>query len=416
MTENALSLSQLACQIKSVVEGSFTRSYIVAAEIQSVSQNRSGHAYLELIEKDSASELIISQLRATIWASKYRILKPYFESATGCAFAAGIKIMVKVNVSYHLLYGLSLNITDIMPEYTVGELALQKRRTIEQLKTDGVFDMNKTLMLPSLARRIAVISSPSAAGYGDFLKQLAENRYGYKFKCELFEAFMQGEAAVESVSAALDRIFERISDFDCVAVIRGGGGKTDLTCFDSYVLCQNICQFPLPVITGIGHDRDESIADMVAFQSLKTPTATAQFFIDRIASCALNFSRLYEKIAKMADSVIEYNKRRISEIEIKRTLFLKNICPLAMSRLEKTRSRIFSLLQHLLEIKKHNLEQIEVKIELNSPESVLKRGFTAAKSSDGRFVMSAKDVAAGEELVTCFYDGEVISVVKKIKK
>lgn len=416
MTQNALSLSELSLKIKAAVEAALPQSYFVVAEIQSINQNRSGHAYLELIEKDSSGSQIISQIRATVWASKYRLLKPYFESLTGCTLAAGIKIMVKVSVSYHILYGLSLNITDILPEYTIGEMALQRKKTIEQLQRDGVFEMNKSLSLPSLVRRIAVVSSSTAAGYGDFLKHLDENPYGYKFSCELFEAFMQGQEAVPSIIHALDRIFEKMSLFDCVVIIRGGGGKTDLTCFDSYELCQNICQFPLPVITGIGHDRDESIADMTAFLSLKTPTATAQFFIDRTATCAFQFTQTVENLKRSFKNVFDYNNRRISEIEIKYFSFLKNVCPLNLSRLEQVRSRIISLLQNHISQKKHLLQQVETKIELNSPQAVLKKGYTITKTEDGKLLKSALDAKSGERITTYFYDGEVLSEIKEIKK
>lgn len=416
MTQNALSLSELSLKIKAAVEAALPQSYFVVAEIQSINQNRSGHAYLELIEKDSSGSQIISQIRATVWASKYRLLKPYFESLTGCTLAAGIKIMVKVSVSYHILYGLSLNITDILPEYTIGEMALQRKKTIEQLQKDGVFEMNKSLLLPSLVRRIAVVSSSTAAGYGDFLKHLDENPYGYKFSCELFEAFMQGQEAVPSIIHALDRIFEKMSLFDCAVIIRGGGGKTDLTCFDSYELCQNICQFPLPVITGIGHDRDESIADMTAFLSLKTPTATAQFFIDRTASCAFQFNQTVENLKRGFQNVFDYNNRRISEIEIKYFSFLKNVCPLNLSRLEQVRSRIISLLQNHISQKKHLLQQVETKIELNSPQAVLKKGYTITKTGDGKLLKSALDAKSGERITTYFYDGEVLSEIKEIKK
>ena len=416
MTQNALSLSELSLKIKAAVEGSLTQAYFVVAEIQSLNQNRSGHAYLELIEKDTSGSQIVSQIRATIWASKFRLLKPYFESAAGCTFSAGIKIMAKVNVSYHILYGLSLNITDILPEYTIGEMALQRKKTIEQLKKDGVFDMNKSLTLPSLVRRIAVVSSSTAAGYGDFLKHLSENPYGYKFSCELFEAFMQGQEAVPSIIQALDRIFERVSDFDCVVIIRGGGGKTDLTCFDSYELCQNICQFPLPVITGIGHDRDEAIADMTAFLSLKTPTATAQFFIDRTATCAFQFTQTVENLKRSFKNVFDYNNKRIDEIEIKYFSTLKNFCPLSLSRLEQIRSRIISLLQNHIGQQKHFLQQIETKIELNSPQTILKKGYTMTKTEDGKFLMRASEAKSGERITTYFYDGEIFSEVKEIKK
>ena len=438
MNENFLTLSDLALKVKSTIERSLQENYLVVAEILSISVNRSGHAYLELIEKNPDSQAVISQFRATIWASKFRTLKPYFETSTSCSLASGIKIMVRVNVNYHILYGLSLNILDIMPEYTIGEMALQRKITIEKLKSDGVFDMNKSLELKSLVQRIAVISSSTAAGYGDFLKHLSENSYGFKYSCKLFEAFMQGETAAESMIEQLDNIFRVRENFDCVVIIRGGGGKTDLSCFDSYSLCQVICQFPLPIITGIGHDRDSSIADLVAFESLKTPTAVSQFFIDRTLSCYEKFKTITDSIKRKLQMLVQDKQRQIDTTEVRVLSMIRNYPILQRERLEKKRNRILSLIKlnfqrqeallkdkalrlsskmkSVIDNENHNLQELENKIKLASPETILKKGYAKIESKEGKTLSSVSQVSEGQEIITYFYDGKLSSIVKeKIK-
>jgi len=241
--DNAISLYGLTTLIRRTIDQGLPNAYIVIAEIHSLSVNRSGHAYLDLVEKSEGGDQIIAQARATIWASQFRMIKAYFESTTGRQLQTGIKIMVKAKVTFHEIYGLSLNITDILPEYTAGEIAMQRQRTINQLKADGIFDMNKSLSLPRLVQRIAVISSATAAGFGDFAKQLHGNQYGYKFATTLFEASVQGDGAASSIIQQLDVIAELRSQYDCVVIIRGGGSKTDLACFDQLSICQHIhCQ------------------------------------------------------------------------------------------------------------------------------------------------------------------------------
>ncbi len=279
MENNPLSLCELLGSVKMTLKNHLTPSFWVIAEISELKVNYSGHCYLELIEKDSGGESIKAKVRATIWSSAYRMIQAYFESATRSKLAAGMKVMVKASVEFHELYGLSLNITDIEPSYTVGEMALKKQEIINRLIAEGVFGMNKSLSLPDLPRRIAVVSSKTAAGFGDFMDQLLKNDFGYKFYVKLFPAAMQGAEAEQSIIAALDAVFEAESQFDLVVIIRGGGSQSDLNCFNSYWLACHICQFPLPILTGIGHEQDETIADLVANTRLKTPTAVAEFLI-----------------------------------------------------------------------------------------------------------------------------------------
>ncbi|MBR2168883.1 MAG: exodeoxyribonuclease VII large subunit [Alistipes sp.] len=302
--ESYISLSELQRRIKSAVEESLPLPVWVAAEIAELKVNYSGHCYLELVEKADSSpvgsakrataagapagriaagdtSIPRAQARAVVWRSQYAMLSAYFEAETGSKLAAGMKILAKVIVTYHELYGLSLQITDIDASYTLGEVERQKQQTIKQLQQDGVWDMNRELAMPFLVQRLAIVSSASAAGYRDFCNELQSG--GYAFAVELFDAVMQGTAAEESVCAALEAIAMRQEEFDAVVIIRGGGSASDLSCFNSYRLCSYVAQFPLPVLTGIGHDKDTSVADMVASTPLKTPTAVAAWLVDRMA-------------------------------------------------------------------------------------------------------------------------------------
>ena len=390
-TSNAISLYALTTLIRRTIEQGLPGAHLVIAEIQSLSVNRSGHAYLDLVEKSENGVQLLAQARATIWASQFRMIKAYFESTTGRLLQAGIKIMVKAKVSYHEIYGLSLNITDILPEYTAGEIAMQRQRTINQLKSDGIYDMNKELRLPMLVQRVAVISSATAAGYGDFCKQLQGNQYGYYFRTTLFEAAVQGDGAAASIIQQLDYIAEMRDEFDCVAIIRGGGSKTDLACFDELSICQHICQFPLPIITGIGHDRDESIADLVANTPLKTPTAVAQFLIDRAHGCEMavdaKAASINRKVAAVMAGKISYIDRAWDRI-INR---IKN-------RLVRAQARI---------------QTIEARIEASSPTKILRRGYTYI-TIDGKPITSAAKLKKGQLITSVFLDGKVTSTVEDV--
>jgi exodeoxyribonuclease VII large subunit len=276
-------LLDLNRQVKEILKEHTERNYWVVAEISELKTNYSGHCYLELVQKDKDSERVVARSRATIWAPHYRMIKPYFETTTGQTLAEGLSVLVRVNIEFHELFGLSLNITDIEPNYTIGELAVLKQKIIDRLTSEGVIGMNRDLELEVPCRKIAIISSATAAGYGDFCDQLVNNAYGYKFYLKLFPAMMQGNEAEQSIIAALDKIYAHDSFFDAVVIIRGGGSQTDLNCFNSYWLAYHVTQFPLPVLTGIGHEQDDSVTDLVAHKRLKTPTAAAAFLIDLMA-------------------------------------------------------------------------------------------------------------------------------------
>lgn len=287
------------------MEERFTLPIWVVAEISEMNINLSGHCYLELIEKDILSDKIIAKARATIWAFAFRMIRPYFETSTGETLRSGLKVLLKVSVEFHEVYGFSLNVSDIDPQYTLGDLAMKRIRIIQQLQEDGVFEMNKQLSFPKVPQRIAVVSSETAAGYGDFQQQLQSNTHHFAFKTTLFPAIMQGNNAPESIIAAFERVYETITDFDVVVLLRGGGSKSDLSCFDNYDLSYYLTQFPLPVLTGIGHERDDSVCDLVAHTRLKTPTAVAEFLIQKMDEFKLQLEYYFDTVANHFNDQME---------------------------------------------------------------------------------------------------------------
>ncbi len=302
--DQKLTLSELNKQIGEVLESAFPKGVWVVGEISELKENRNGHCYLELIEKQGNE--IIARSRATIWSYTYRMLKPYFETTTHQFFTSGIKILVQVSVEFHSAYGLSLNIKDIDPVYTVGDMAMQRREIVERLKAEGVFEMNKELQLPLVPQKIAVISSATAAGYQDFINQLENNKQGFRFYTKLFQATMQGMETVPSIMSALERIFQYEDFFDAVVIIRGGGATADLSSFDNYDLAYFITQFPLPVITGIGHEKDDTIVDLVAHTRLKTPTAVAEFFIAGV-------ERYFDRLLELESEIVRLTRETLGE-------------------------------------------------------------------------------------------------------
>jgi exodeoxyribonuclease VII large subunit len=314
MSSEPLSLLQFNSLIKSSITNSLPDTYPVVAEIAQLKVNYSGHCYLELIEKNKKTDKIAAQAKAVIWGSTYRMLKPYFETSTGHSFTEGLKVLLHVKAEFHEIYGLSLVVYDIDPEFTVGDLTLKRNEIINKLKSDGIFDMNKELEFPLVPQRIAVISSETAAGYGDFTNQINDNSYNYVFHIQLFPAFMQGEKTEESVINALDQIYNQIEDFDTVAIIRGGGSQTDLSWFDNYAIASHVAQFPIPVITGIGHEQDDSITDMVAHIRLKTPTAVAEFLIQQVANFENTLDDIQSQMISTVTDLISYNSQALENL------------------------------------------------------------------------------------------------------
>ena len=328
-----LKLSELNGLVKKAVAETFTAPVWVIAEISELKTNRNGHCYLVLIEKEEDGDAIVAQAKATIWSYTFRMLQPYFESTTGQQFTEGIKVLVSVSVEFHELYGYSLNIRDIDPTYTLGDMARRRREIIARLQAEGVLEMNKELQLPIVPQKIAIISSPTAAGYQDFVDQLTNNAAGYHFDLKLFPAIMQGNQAESSMMGALEQIYRYESFFDAVVIIRGGGSQADLSCFDNYNLAYYITQFPLPVITGIGHEKDDSIVDLVAHTRLKTPTAVAEFLISGVTQFDMHLDDLNNQFISLISGMITESKSTIEQVA-------RLIAPLTREKLLKTGNRL----------------------------------------------------------------------------
>ncbi len=333
MINEQLKLSELNGRVKKTIGDSFTAPIWVIGEISELKINRNGHCYLVLIEKEENGDSIIAQAKATIWSYTFRMLQPYFESTTGQQLTEGLKVLVSVSVEFHELYGFSLNIRDIDPTYSLGDMARRRREIITRLQTEGVADMNKELTLPTVPQKIAIISSSTAAGYQDFVEQLTHNPNKYKFHIKLFPAIMQGNQAETSIIEALERIYLYESFFDAVVIIRGGGSQADLSCFDNYNLAYFITQFPLPIITGIGHEKDDSIVDMVAHTRLKTPTAVAEFLISGVAQFDGYLSELKTQFFQSTVELITDAKKEIDH-------FTRTIIPKAKEKIALVGNRL----------------------------------------------------------------------------
>ena len=433
--KQALSLVELNQRIRMTLEQAFPDTYWVRAEMSDVRENgASGHCYLEFIEKDPRSGQLLAKVRGAIWAKTFRLLKPYFEMETGQRFVSGLKVLVRVTVDFHELYGLSLTVVDIDPAYTLGDLARKRLEIIRQLQEEGVFELNKELPLPLLPRRIALISSPTAAGYEDFVNQLTHNRAGYPFYVKLFPALMQGERTEESVIAALDQIYAHQELFDVVALLRGGGATSDLNSFDSYLLAANCAQFPLPILTGIGHERDDTVVDLVAHTRLKTPTAVAEFLIARMDQAAQTVEELQQTMTQSASVRLLQEKQRLQSyatrfpalvgqrMERNRTLLHQlgaKLPTMAQGFVERKRAMVDRLVMQLrnattthLAEKQRFLQLQEQFVRMASPDYILRRGYSLTLR-EGKIIKRAEELQAGEELTTRFMDGEVKSIIKE---
>lgn len=366
MEGQVLTLGELLSAFRESVEDNFPGKLWVKAEIGSVKARTGSHCYLELLQTDG--EAMVAKVRAVIWAAQYRIIGPYFEEVAGSPLAEGMEILVQARVNFSELYGLSLVIDDIDPEFTLGAKEDQRQKTLKRLSDEGMMDLQKELAVPRLPYRIAVVSAPDAAGYRDFMKHLTENQYGFVFCTELFPALMQGAGSAASVAAALGEIAASGVTYDLVAIMRGGGAKLDLACFDEYEMARAIALCPLPVVTGIGHDQDYHIADMVACQWVKTPTALADFLID--AYCR-------------EDEAIAYFGTRLK-------LAFRNKIALMESQLALLENRIRSA----------------------DPRNVLSRGYTLTLDSAGVVRKSASCFRPGDTITILFPDGKLNCTVK----
>ncbi len=426
-----LSLLEYNSRIKNLLYDPSVQSCWVVAETSDLRVSR-GHCYIELIQKNDAGATV-AKLGAVIWASTFAKLNAKFIAATGKSIGNAMKVMVKVGANFHEQYGLKALINDIDPSYTLGDMERIRREIIDRLTKEGIIDMNKQLSWGLAPRRIAVISAQGAAGYGDFLKQLHNNNYGLKFYTCLFEAVMQGENCVPSVIAALDRIVEVEHLFDCVVIIRGGGSTSDLNSFDNYELGASIAQFPLPIITGIGHDRDVTIPDMVSNQHVKTPTAAAAFLVQCGVAQLERLKSLTEAIATISREAVAQSREQLA--------YYGNFIPMAAQKLvETSRLRLKGYAQSIPLVLKsrlgnervglqHKQEAIKTavgttmerqrlllaalcdKVNLLSPQNTLNRGYSLTMC-DGHVVTSVEGLNSGARIETTLKDGKVRSVIE----
>ena len=411
MEEQTISLYELNNLVKQALRRHLPDTYWIEAELSDVRSNYSGHCYLEFVQKDASGNTLIAKARGTIWSNVYKMLKPYFEEETGQAFASGIKVRVCVSVEFHELYGHSLTVVDIDPTYTVGDMVRKRREILRRLEEEGVLDLNKELDFPMLPQRIAVISSATAAGYGDFCNQLERNPYGLVFYPKLFPAIMQGERVEESIIAALDRIYAEMEHWDAVVIIRGGGATSDLSGFDSYDLAANCAQFPLPIITGIGHERDDTVIDSVVHTRVKTPTAAAEFLISCMYESALMLEDYTNRIIGGVEVRMEREKHRLERLTERIPMTTKMYLQRGNFKIETIWQRLETALQHKMMKETHRLSLLEHRVMAASPEHLLKKGYSITMLN-GKAVTDASTLKKGDRIVTMLHRGKIESEIK----
>lgn len=404
----------------------------ITAELSDVAV-RGGHCYMELIQKDESNTRILAKSRAVIWANVFSRLKYEFENVTGMALSSGIKLMVEVSANFHEQYGLSLVISNINPDYTVGGIALKRKEIIRRLTQEGIINMNKELGWSDVPQRIAIISAEGAAGYGDFMNQLENNPSGVCFYTKLFPAVMQGDRTVPSVISALDRINENIEIFDCVVIIRGGGATSELHCFDNYELAAYIAQFPIPVIVGIGHERDVTVLDEVAAMRVKTPTAAAEWLISRgesalahigdlsttIVSLVRNYvAHANEQLAYYGSTIPLVARNKLDSADMKLKHFAQSVPLSVKNHITTSRTQLIFLFQSMKQAGEQRLlrenmllDSLKEKITILSPQNTLKRGYSLTLK-DGKAVITGTELKAGDKIVTMLADGEIKSIVE----
>jgi exodeoxyribonuclease VII large subunit len=414
MPEKALSLTELNLRVRDAIHDHLPDTYWIRAETSDVRPNRNGHCYLEFIEKDAARQSVVAKARGVIWSGVFQMLSAYFEKETGQPFTSGLNVLVRVSVDFHELYGYSLTVVDIDPSFTLGEIARQRQLVIKRLEEEGVLTLNKELSLPELANRIAVISSPTAAGYEDFRDQLLKNPDGLAFYTKLFPAVMQGDRSEASVIAALEKIFQHRHLFDAVAIIRGGGATSDLSCFDSYAVAAHVAQFPLPVVSGIGHERDITVLDMVAHTRAKTPTAVAEFFITHVGKTLSELTDFRERLVSESGAIVMKEQNDLFSLSkelVHQSLFLLQK---EMAGVQQVTTMMQHSLKQFLLYQHHFVENKQQFVQMISPMNVLRRGYTLTLKN-GKIITSLQDVKVDDTIETYFKDGISSSVISAIK-
>jgi len=412
MITKRFSLLELNRQVREAIEDALPMEYWVEAELSECRESR-GHCYMELIQKDEQTATPIAKASAKCWANKWLTIRPYFERTTGQQLHAGMKVLLQVYPQFHEAYGFSWIVTDIDPTYTLGDMARKRQEIIQKLKAEGVFDLQKELQLPVFCQHIAVISSQTAAGYGDFCKQLADNPYGFKFKTQLFPAIMQGEGVEQSIISALEQIYDM--PFDCVVIIRGGGATSDMSGFDTLALAENVANFPIPIITGIGHERDESVLDMVSHTRVKTPTAAAALLIDHLKGVLETIEGAQSVISHYAQqklSAINYQLSTISEAIPRLFSIVK---ARQEAKIDALYTRLPMLIERRLTSESHRLQLIDEKLKALDPTLLLARGYSITLHN-GKAVKDASQLPPGTEIETRLAKGTVHSTVNESVK
>jgi Exonuclease VII, large subunit len=411
MSDNFLTLSQFNALITQVLQGNFPDTYWILAETSDVRMNKNGHCYLELIEKQERGTTILAKNRAYIWSNRFFLLKSFFEEKTGQAFVSGIKVLVKVTPEYHSVYGLGLNIIDIDPTYTLGDMEQRRQEILERLEDESILTLNKELSLAVLPNRIAVITSPTAAGYEDFLDHLTNNSQGFIFYPTLFPAVMQGEQTESSIIKALEDIYANINQFDVVVIIRGGGATSDLTSFDSYALAANCAQFPLPIITGIGHERDNIVLDYISFHRAKTPTAVADYLVQKVEDTYNDLLNIQHNILTQTSYILKNQQEKLKRFRYLFPIHIEQSIEQKRNKLSFIQNKIKTSASISLKNEDNKLQELNAFMKLSSPDYILSRGYSITYK-DGKIIKSIEEIKEGDLIQTKLQDGKIESVVE----
>lgn len=410
MEQAALTLYELNHRVRDVIETHLAGEWWVQAELSDVRER--GHCYMELVQHDVWGHTPVAKARAHCWANRWPALRRKFEQATGSPMRQGMQVLLRVVPTFHEAFGFAYQVTDVDPAYTLGDMARRRQEIVRRLREEGVLDLQRELRVPLFAQRVAVISSASAAGYGDFCRQLAENVYGFAFGVELFEAVMQGEQVEPTVIAALERIYRRIDDFDVVVIIRGGGATADMSGFDTLLLAENVANFPLPVITGIGHDRDECVLDIVAHTRVKTPTAAAAWLVDHLAEVYDRIEEAQDRLLAVVGRRMEREHRRVDRVAERLTTLFALYKTRQEARMDALYSRLASALARRMERERHRLALAAQTVASLDPQRLLRRGYSITLHH-GHSVRDPKLLQEGDEIETRMEKGTIKSVIIK---
>ena len=409
-TERHITLFELNRLVREAIEDALPMEYWVEAELSECRESR-GHCYMELIQKDEQTATPIAKASAKCWANKWLTIRPYFERTTGQQLHAGMKVLLQVYPQFHEAYGFSWIVTDIDPTYTLGDMARKRQEIIQKLKAEGVFDLQKELQLPVFCQRIAVISSQTAAGYGDFCNQLADNPYGFKFETQLFPAIMQGEGVEQSIISALEQIYDM--PFDCVVIIRGGGATSDMSGFDTLALAENVANFPIPIITGSGHERDESILDMISHTRVKTPTAAAALLINHLKGVLETIEGAQSMITHYVQQKLSIANSQLSIISEAIPRLFSIVKTRQEAKIDALYTRLPMLIERRLTSESHRLQLMDEKLKALDPTLLLARGYSITMHNS-RAVKDASQLPPGAEIETRLAKGTIHSVIKSV--